>query len=230
MRNSLLVKAHQDHLARYSQQLEHQVRVRTVELEESRLQIVHCLARAAEYRDDDTGRHVMRVGRFAGIIARELGLPPERCQMLQLASLLHDVGKIGIPDAILLKPGRLDPEEFRHMQRHCEFGRMIIQPLPEHESEARKLREVLGVSALSTIDSPLLSMAAEIAWTHHEKWDGTGYPRGLSGEQIPLEGRITAVADVFDAVSSKRPYKPRSIGELSDDPARGRGSSSTQRS
>jgi putative two-component system response regulator len=208
VRNTLVVKAHHDHLARYSQELERQVRLRTIELEASRLQVVHCLARAAEYRDDDTGRHVMRVGRYAGIIAREVGLPEARAAILETAALLHDVGKIGIPDSILLKPGRLDPEEFQMMQRHCEFGKMIIQPLPEHESDAQRVRDYLGVGEMEISNSPLLLMGAEVAMTHHERWDGKGYPAGLKGEGIPLEGRITAVADVFDAVSSKRPYKP----------------------
>src|SRR5207247_408824 len=107
IRNALLVKAHHDHLAQYSQQLEQEVRARTAEVEASRLQIMHCLARAAEYRDDDTGRHVVRVGRYAGIIDRDLGFSDERAHILEMAAQLHDVGKIGIPDAILLKPGKL---------------------------------------------------------------------------------------------------------------------------
>src|SRR6185436_3190961 len=128
VRNCLVVKAHHDHLERYSNHLESEVRIRTAELEKSRLQVVHCLARAAEYRDDDTGRHVIRVGKYAGILARELGLHDAHAQMLETAALLHDVGKIGIPDAILLKPGKLDPDEYKAMQKHCEFGQMIILP------------------------------------------------------------------------------------------------------
>jgi putative two-component system response regulator len=189
VRNALTVKAHHDHLTRYSQTLEDEVRQRTREVEASRLHVVQALARAAEFRDDDTGRHVIRVGRYAAVIARDLGLEEERITMLEMAAQLHDVGKIGIRDAILLKPGKLDATEMAEMKRHCEYGFAIIDP-PEQAS------------------SPLLKMAALIALTHHEKWDGSGYPRGLHGEQIPLEGRITAAADVFDALSSKRPYKP----------------------
>jgi putative two-component system response regulator len=198
VRNCLLVKAHHDHLARYSNHLETEVRLRTAELEKSRLHVVHCLARAAEYRDDDTGRHVVRVGKYAAILARELGLPTEQVAMIELAAQLHDVGKIGIPDSILLKPGRLDPEEFKLMQRHCEYGRLIILP------DAPASRALGG---RRTSNRSLLELAADIAFTHHERWDGTGYPSNLAGEQIPLEGRITAVADVFDALASRRPYK-----------------------
>ncbi len=207
VRNSLVVKAHHDHLQRHSERLEQEVRTRTRELEAAKLQVVHCLARAAEYRDDDTGRHVMRVGRYAGIIARELKLPEQRASMIETAALLHDVGKIGIPDSILLKPGRLDPAEFEYMKRHCEIGLMIIQPLPEHHSEAQRMRAQMGVGDIDHLPSPLLTMAANIALTHHERFDGTGYPNRLVGENIPLDGRITSVADVFDAVCSKRPYK-----------------------
>ena len=194
VRNALVVKAHHDNLAQYSHHLEHEVKLRTAEVEASRLQVVHCLARASEYRDDVTGRHVIRVGRYAGIIARELGFGEDRVAMLEMAAQLHDIGKIGIPDAILLKPGKLAPDEYKVMQQHCEYGRFIIQPDGPSQVTSGTSRS-------------LLDLAADIAFTHHERWDGEGYPSKLQGEQIPLEGRITAVADVFDAISSKRPYK-----------------------
>src|SRR5205823_11654976 len=126
IRNAMLVKIHQDYLANYSQELEKQVQLRTVELELSRLQVIECLARAAEYRDDDTGRHVIRVGRCAGIIARQLGFSQKDAAMLELAAQLHDMGKIGIPDAILLKPGKLNPQELETMKKHCKFGMGIV--------------------------------------------------------------------------------------------------------
>jgi putative two-component system response regulator len=184
--NVLAVKAYQDHLSQYSERLEQQVRVRTEELERSRQEAIHCLARAGEYRDDDTGHHVTRVGRYSRLIAAELGLPQDQIELLEQAAQLHDVGKIGVPDAILHKPGKLDPREFHRLKSHTSIGLQIM----------------------GSTHSPVLRLAAMIAASHHEKWDGTGYPLGLAGTAIPLEGRIVAVADVFDALSSERPYKP----------------------
>ncbi|MEX0704485.1 MAG: HD domain-containing phosphohydrolase [Planctomycetales bacterium] len=207
LRNVLAVKAYQDRLCRYSEELEEAVRERTADLEESRLELIRCLARAAEFRDDDTGHHIVRVGRYARIIGTELGLPAARLDVLEPAAQLHDVGKIGIPDAILLKPGRLTPEEFELMQKHCGFGKKIVDPLPSREAEQVRGHAELGARIMDG-RSPILELARQIALTHHERWDGGGYPLGLAGEDIPLEGRITAVADVFDALSSKRCYKP----------------------
>ena len=204
IRNALIVKAHHDHLARYSEQLEQQVRARTAELEVSRLQVILCLARAAEYRDDTTGRHVIRVGRYVTILARELGFPDRDAEMLGLAAQLHDVGKIGLPDGILLKPGKLTPEEFTVVKRHCDIGYRIVQPLHADDLKTIKIVCDTGTSGLR---SPLLAMAARIANTHHERWDGNGYPHRLAGQDIPIEGRITSVADVFDALTTARPYK-----------------------
>jgi putative two-component system response regulator len=148
-------------------------------------EIVTLLMKAAEHRDTDTGDHVARVAGYVALVAEGLKLPPERCRLLSLASTMHDVGKIGVPDAILLKPGRLTPDERAEMEKHAERGYPILE----------------------SSTSELVKLAAEIAWTHHEKWDGTGYPRRLKGDDIPLSGRIVAVADVFDALVSDRPYK-----------------------
>jgi len=159
--------------------------VRTEELNETRMSVIYCLGHAAEYRDNETGRHVIRMGKYSQILARALGLPEAICNMIYTAAPMHDIGKIGIPDNILKKPDKLNDQEWQMMQQHPLIGYQII-----------------GIH-----QSPLLQMAATIAYTHHEKWDGSGYPRGLSGTDIPLEGRITAIADVFDALTTSRPYK-----------------------
>jgi putative two-component system response regulator len=208
IRNVLLVKQHYDHLQKYSELLEAEVLRRTAELARSRQEVIHCLARAAEFRDDDTGRHVCRVGRYARLIGEELGWKGEQLEMLEQAAQLHDIGKIGIPDSILLKPGKLAPEEMEIMQKHSAFGKKITQSLPNHEMNVLRGHAELGSKLLQSTESPILALAATIAISHHEKWDGSGYPLGLAGEDIPIAGRITAVADVFDALSSKRPYKP----------------------
>ena len=172
----------QDH----TQHLEEQVRSRTWALEVAQLEMLQRLAVAAEYRDDETGEHTRRVAHLAAVLARALGLPDAQVALIQRTAPLHDVGKIGIPDAILLKPGKLTADEFALMKTHTTIGTQILAG---------------GHSALTI-------MAASIALTHHERWDGTGYPQGLAGEAIPLAGRIVALADTFDALTHARPYKP----------------------
>lgn len=207
VRNVLEVKAHHDHLRNHAFELERLVRERTAQLENSHQHIIHCLARAAEFRDDETGRHVLRVGRYAGLIARQLGWDDSATEMIQQAAQLHDVGKIGIPDSILKKPGKLTADERRVIEKHCNFGKRVFDSLTESDWKTFKNHAELGNRILTGCDSPVLDMAAQIALTHHECWDGSGYPIGLAGEDIPLCGRITAVADVFDALSTSRSYK-----------------------
>lgn len=207
VRNTLVTKSFQDQLAGYAQQLEKRVAQRTRELEVSRKQVVQCLARAAEYRDTETGNHIIRVGRFAGVIAKQLGFNDEEVSNIEMAAQLHDVGKIAIPDSILHKPGKLDPDEFDFIKRHAAIGHSIVRPHSPEDADQLRQHVTAGGQLLIVQSSPLLRLAAAIALSHHERWDGTGYPLGLKGEDIPLEARITSVADVFDALSSVRPYK-----------------------
>lgn len=207
VRNAIILKQHYDMVANEAARLEQQVERRTRQLEATRQQLILSLARAAEHRDNDTGNHVIRVGRYASIIASALGYPEHKLAMLEQAAQLHDVGKIGIPDSILFKPGKLDVDQYELMQRHCAIGKQIIEPISEKDWEVLKTHTRRGEALLHVRSSPLMMLAARIAQTHHEKWDGSGYPLGLSREDIPLEGRIVAVADVFDALSSARPYK-----------------------
>jgi putative two-component system response regulator len=177
----------QMHIERYNQNLalERRVKERTQELDDSRREILRRLGMAAEYRDNETGLHIIRMAKSAHLLALAAGISASHADLILTAAPLHDVGKIGIPDQILLKPGPLEEKEWEVMKTHASIGAVIIG---DHNSE-------------------LLSMAKVIALTHHEKWDGSGYPRGFAGEAIPLEGRIVAIADVFDALTNERPYK-----------------------
>lgn len=206
--NVLALRAYQKCLEQHAVQLETEVRRRTAELDAAQHHVVHCLARAAEFRDNDTGRHIVRVGLYSGLIARQLGLGEDFVELIEQAAKLHDVGKIGIPDAVLLKTGKLDAEEFREMQKHCDLGLHVIHDNRDDDLSLMRRHSQMGASILDQADTPLLRMASQIALTHHERWDGTGYPLKLKGEAIPLVGRIVAVADVFDALSTRRVYKP----------------------
>ncbi len=184
--NLLALRGAQNALARRAEDLALEVAKATEHLQQREEEIINRLARAIEFRDNETSEHVARVATVAKIIAEELGQSEHFARTLYLAAPLHDVGKIGVPDAVLNKPGKLDSAELVAMRRHVEFGEQI----------------------LANGDSDLVQMAEQVAASHHERWDGAGYPRGLQGNEIPLSARITAVADVFDALCSARAYKP----------------------
>jgi putative two-component system response regulator len=210
LRNVLQTKGYEDELRASNAVLNETVERQSADLAQSRMNVICRLGMAAEFRDEDTGNHVIRVGCYSRAVAAALGMPRPFLEMLLLAAPLHDIGKIGIPDSVLLKPGPLSDEEWVIMQRHCEIGesilreqsKMMVPLLDWYSVELPAMRDTLENR------DPVLEMAATIALSHHEKWDGGGYPRGLAGEAIPLESRIVAVADVFDALTSHRPYRP----------------------
>ncbi len=185
IRNLLKVEMLELELRSQAHELEKRVYERTAELSNARMEILERLAIAAEFRDDATGEHAQRVGRTAALVGGGLGFSSEQIDLIRHAAPLHDIGKIGVPDGILLKPGSLDSEELAQMRQHT----------------------TMGASILSGSGSPVLRLGEEIALSHHECWDGSGYPLGLEGEAIPRSGQVVAIADVFDALTHDRPYK-----------------------
>jgi len=186
VKNLLRLREAQNTLREHAQSLDAKVKSATTALGAREEEIILRLSKAAERRDNGTGDHILRMATLCRIIAEAIGLSEDECRTVYLAAPMHDVGKIGVSDAILLKPGRLDPHERREMERHTEYG-----------------HEILAGSA-----SELIRHAADMALSHHERWDGTGYPKRLKGNEIPLFARIVSVADVCDALASERPYKP----------------------
>lgn len=185
IRNMLEIRLMHNQIRDQNRMLEEKVRERTKELSETRFEIIRRLGRAAEYRDNETGLHIIRMSKYSMLLGQAAGMSAQQCDLLLNASPMHDIGKIGIPDNILLKPGKLDEGEWEIMKTHPAIGAEILSG---HSSE-------------------LMSMASQIALTHHEKWNGSGYPGGLQGEEIPLVGRVVAICDVFDALTTARPYK-----------------------
>lgn len=198
-------------LIEYRDQLEAKVKTRTRQLEAANNQllilqkiIIQKLGKAGEYKDNETGQHVLRVSMYAGLIAQALGLPQDQVDMIKMCAPMHDVGKIGIPDNVLLKRGPLDADEWKIMKSHCQIGKDLLTPKPECSPRDSE-NEPTDSDEIS--ESLLMKTSRNIAAYHHERWDGEGYPNGIRNGDIPIEARIVSAADIYDAVSSKRPYK-----------------------
>jgi len=190
----------------YQENLEKMVESRTNELEEIKHQLLYSLGKSAEYRDNETGRHVIRVGKICKLIGEAVGMEQGLTKVFGEAAPLHDIGKIGVSDSILLKPGKLTDKEWKIMKTHCEIGCDILRPYTSAKNDQVVHGDIIAMGDYAS-ELSLLELAMVIALCHHERWDGDGYPGKLSGEKIPLIARIVAVVDVYDALGSERPYK-----------------------